>query len=115
MALLDSVAARHGRALFEDSIMAASLDHAMWFHRPFRADEWMLYSQDSPNANGGGGPAPGPVFTPDGPPIATAGPEGRRGGGMGLGLTISRELVQLIVMVARRLPPGSAWRARGPA
>ena len=59
MALLDSIAARHGRALFEENIMAASLDHAMWFHRPFRADEWMLYSQDSPSANGGRGLARG--------------------------------------------------------
>ena len=59
MALLDSVAARHGQALFQDNLMAASLDHAMWFHRPFKADEWMLYSQDSPSASGGRGLARG--------------------------------------------------------
>ena len=38
----------HGRTVFERSIQAASLDHALWFHRPFRADDWLLYAQDSP-------------------------------------------------------------------
>lgn len=42
--------ARYGRTLFDNRMMPASLDHAMWFHRPFRADEWLLYSQDSPSA-----------------------------------------------------------------
>ncbi len=45
--LLDAVMARYGRTLFDKRMMPASLDHAMWFHRPFRADEWLLYSQDS--------------------------------------------------------------------
>jgi len=76
MALLDSVAARHGQALFQDNIMAASLDHAMWFHRPFRADEWMLYSQDSPSASGGRGLARGMIFTRDGVHVATVAQEG---------------------------------------
>lgn len=76
MALLDSIAARHGEALFKDNIMAASLDHAMWFHRPFRADEWMLYSQDSPSANGGRGLARGMIFTRDGTHVATVAQEG---------------------------------------
>lgn len=76
MALLDSIAARHGRALFEENIMAASLDHAMWFHRPFRADEWMLYSQDSPSANGGRGLARGMIFTREGVHVATVAQEG---------------------------------------
>jgi acyl-CoA thioesterase-2 len=76
MALLDSVAARHGRALFEEGLMAASLDHAMWFHRPFRADEWMLYSQDSPSASGGRGLARGMIFTRDGVHVATVAQEG---------------------------------------
>ena len=49
MGLLDSALVPHGRTLFEKEIMAASLDHALWFHRPFRADEWLLYAQDSPN------------------------------------------------------------------
>ena len=45
-ALLDTVMARYGRTLFDKRMMPASLDHAMWFHRPFRADEWLLYAQD---------------------------------------------------------------------
>ena len=48
MTLLDSALIAHGRTVFERSIQAASLDHALWFHRPFRADDWLLYAQDSP-------------------------------------------------------------------
>ena len=48
MTLLDAALIPHGRTVFEKTIMAASLDHALWFHRPFRADEWLLYAQDSP-------------------------------------------------------------------
>ncbi len=76
MALLDLIAARHGKALFQENIMAASLDHAMWFHRPFRADDWMLYSQDSPSASGGRGLARGLIFTRDGVHVATVAQEG---------------------------------------
>ena len=47
-------------------IMGASLDHAMWFHRPFRADEWLLYDQESPSAAGARGLARGTIFTRDG-------------------------------------------------
>ncbi len=68
MALLDSIAARHGKALFGENMMAASLDHALWFHRPFKADDWMLYSQDSPSAKAGRGLARGLIFTRDGRP-----------------------------------------------
>lgn len=76
MALLDTVVARHGQTFFQDNIMAASLDHAMWFHRPFRADEWLLYSQESPNANSSRGLARGLVFRPDGTLVATVAQEG---------------------------------------
>ena len=48
MTLLDSTLIAHGRTVFDREIQAASLDHALWFHRPFRADEWLLYAQDSP-------------------------------------------------------------------
>jgi acyl-CoA thioesterase-2 len=48
----------------------------MWFHRPFRADEWMLYSQDSPSANAGRGLARGLIFTRDGVHVATVAQEG---------------------------------------
>ena len=58
--LLDAVMARYGRTLFDKRMMPASLDHAMWFHRPFRADEWLLYAQDSPSAQDGRGLDPRP-------------------------------------------------------
>jgi acyl-CoA thioesterase-2 len=74
--LLDSVMSRYGRTLFDGRVMAASLDHAMWFHRPFRADEWLLYSQDSPNARGGRGLARGSIFKPDGTLVASVAQEG---------------------------------------
>jgi len=64
--LLDAATIPHGRTLFEPAIMAASLDHAMWFHRPFRADEWLLYDQHSPTAAGARGLATGTIFTRDG-------------------------------------------------
>ncbi|KZD25719.1 acyl-CoA thioesterase II [Tardiphaga robiniae] len=74
--LLDSIMARYGRTLFDGQAMAASLDHAMWFHRPFRADEWLLYSQDSPSAQNGRGLARGLIFKPDGTLVATVAQEG---------------------------------------
>ena len=46
MTLLDTALVPHGRTLFEKEFMAASLDHALWLHRPFRADDWLLYAQD---------------------------------------------------------------------
>ena len=52
MTLLDASLVAHGRTVFERAIQPASLDHALWFHRPFRADDWLLYAQDSPSADG---------------------------------------------------------------
>ena len=74
--LLDATMARYGRTVFENSVTAASLDHAMWFHRPFRADEWLLYSQDSPNARAGRGLARGLIFRRDGTLVASVTQEG---------------------------------------
>jgi len=74
--LLDSIMSRYGRTLFDGQAMAASLDHAMWFHRPFRADEWLLYSQDSPSAQNGRGLARGMIFKPDGTLVASVAQEG---------------------------------------
>jgi acyl-CoA thioesterase-2 len=54
----------------------ASLDHTIWFHRPFRADEWWLYDQNSPSAQGGRGLAIGRVFTQSGELVATVAQEG---------------------------------------
>ena len=56
--------------------MAASLDHALWFHRQFKADEWLLYAQDSPNASAARGFARGLIFTQDGTLVASVAQEG---------------------------------------
>jgi len=64
--LLGSALVPHGVSYFRNDVMMASLDHAMWFHRPFRADEWLLYSQMSPSASGGRGLAYGGIFRQDG-------------------------------------------------
>jgi acyl-CoA thioesterase II len=66
MTLLDSILMPHQRAWDDPGVMMASLDHAMWFHRPVRADEWFLYDQHSPTATGGRGLATGHIFTRDG-------------------------------------------------
>jgi acyl-CoA thioesterase-2 len=77
MMLLDTALVPHGRTLFEPEIMAASLDHALWFHgRTFRADEWMLYAQDTPSASGARGFARGQIFTADGTLVASVAQEG---------------------------------------
>ena len=75
LTLLGSVAAGHGRTL-DQGVMAASLDHAVWFHRPFRADEWMLYDCASPSASGARGLAAGRFFTRPGSLVATVVQEG---------------------------------------
>lgn len=74
--LLDTALIAHGRVLFDPRLMLASLDHAMWFHRDFRADEWMLYAQDSPSAGGARGFCRGSVFSRDGVLIASIAQEG---------------------------------------
>ena len=66
MTLLDSVLLGHGLTWLDGRTSGASLDHAMWFHRPFRADRWLLYAQDSPVASGARGLAHGEVFTAGG-------------------------------------------------
>ncbi|EFI53508.1 acyl-CoA thioesterase II [Afipia sp. 1NLS2] len=74
--LLDASLACYGRTVFENGISGASLDHALWFHRPFRADEWLLYSQDSPNAHDGLGFSRGEIFRADGTLVASVAQEG---------------------------------------
>jgi acyl-CoA thioesterase-2 len=76
LSLLDAALVPHGRTVFEKSIMAASLDHALWFHRPFKADEWLLYAQDSPSATGARGFARGLIFARDGTLVASVAQEG---------------------------------------
>jgi acyl-CoA thioesterase-2 len=74
LSLLGSVVARHD--LSTAQVQMASLDHAMWFHEPFRADEWLLYECWSPVASGGRGLAQGRFFTRDGVLVASTMQEG---------------------------------------
>jgi acyl-CoA thioesterase-2 len=66
----------HGVHFAEGNVQLASLDHAMWFHRQFRVDEWLLYSMESPSASGGRGLAFGRIFTRDGRLVASTAQEG---------------------------------------
>ena len=76
MTLLDAALIPHGRTVFHQDIMAASLDHALWFHRPFRADEWLLYAQDSPSLADSRGFSRGLIFASDGTLVASVAQEG---------------------------------------
>ncbi|WP_277452176.1 acyl-CoA thioesterase II [Janibacter sp. DB-40] len=74
--LLESVLRRHGRSWMDPSLRVASLDHSMWFHRIVDPSQWLLYSQDSPSAQGGRGLGVGKVFTRDGVLTTTIAQEG---------------------------------------
>lgn len=76
MTLIDASLYPHGRSVFDPRIQAASLDHAMWFHRPIVFDDWLLYSQDSPSASGGRGMTRGNIYTRSGILIASVAQEG---------------------------------------
>jgi acyl-CoA thioesterase-2 len=76
MTLLDTVLLPHGGTHREDKLMMASLDHAMWFHRPFRADDWLLYVQDTPSASGSRGLARGMIFRQSGELVVSVVQEG---------------------------------------
>jgi len=76
MTLLDTTLLPHAVGAIEHGLVMASLDHAMWFHRPFRADEWLLYDQDSPSASGARGIARGSMFTREGHLAVTVVQEG---------------------------------------
>jgi len=75
MSLLDTALLPHGKSIFSN-VQVASLDHAMWFHRPFRADEWLLYVQDSPSASGARGFNRGAIYRRDGTLVASVAQEG---------------------------------------
>jgi len=66
----------HGISFVQDDLVMASLDHAMWFHRPARVDEWLLYSCDSPSSSGGRGLARGSIYDRSGRLVASAVQEG---------------------------------------
>ena len=73
--IMESVMRRHGVAWATPGLKAASLDHAMWWHRPARVDEWLLYTQESPSASGGRGLALGRIFSRDGRLVASVAQE----------------------------------------
>lgn len=74
--LLDTALIAHGKLMFDPDMQLASLDHALWFHQPFRADDWLLYVQDSPSASGGRGFCRGSIFTRNGKLVASVTQEG---------------------------------------
>jgi acyl-CoA thioesterase-2 len=76
MTLLDAALHAHHTSIFDQSLQVASLDHAMWFHRPFMLDDWLLYTQDSPSASGARGLTRGSLFTRSGILIASVTQEG---------------------------------------
>ncbi|ANH05902.1 acyl-CoA thioesterase II [Shinella sp. HZN7] len=76
MTLLDTSLFAHGTSVLDRTLQVASLDHAMWFHRPPVLDDWLLYSQDSPSASGGRGMTRGAIFTRSGTLIASVAQEG---------------------------------------
>lgn len=71
LTIIETALVPHGRNLFDPQLMMASLDHAIWYHRPFRADQWLLYVQDSPTSASGRGYNRGLVFTRDGSLVAS--------------------------------------------
>ena len=76
MTLLDSILLVHGLSWEDPRLMGASLDHAMWFHRPFRADDWLLYDQESSSSHGARGLAQGRIYTRDGTHVVSVVQEG---------------------------------------
>ncbi len=74
--LLGTATFPHGISYFQPNVLMASLDHALWFHRPFRADEWLLYAIDSPSAQEGRGLARGMVYDRNGRLVASTAQEG---------------------------------------
>lgn len=76
MTLLEATTLLHGTSVLGETLQAASLDHALWLHRPFRADDWLLYAQDSPSASGARGLARGLVYDRAGRLVASVAQEG---------------------------------------
>ncbi len=74
--LLDTATLPHGLSSLAKSVVMASLDHAMWFHRPLRVDDWLLYAMESPSASGARGFARAGVFSRDGRLVASTAQEG---------------------------------------
>jgi acyl-CoA thioesterase-2 len=66
----------HAISYYQHNVQMASLDHVLWFHRPFRIDDWLLYALDSPSASGSRGLARGSIYTRDGTLVASVAQEG---------------------------------------
>ena len=77
MTLLDTALVAHGKSVFDADVQAASLDHALWFHAPFKADQWLLYAQESPFMGGARGRARGQIWSQTGILVASVAQEGR--------------------------------------
>ena len=76
MTLIDTIIFPHGVSWLDDKLQTASLDHAMWFHQPFRSDDWLLYAQDAPASFGGRGLSRGSFYSQDGSLVASVAQEG---------------------------------------
>ena len=76
MTLLNTALFAHGTSVFDRALQIASLDHAMWFHRPFAMDDWLLYAQDSPSTSGARGLTRGSLFSRSGALVASVAQEG---------------------------------------
>ncbi|KFB08720.1 acyl-CoA thioesterase II [Nitratireductor basaltis] len=76
MTLLDTSTFPHGRSVFDPELQMASLDHAMWFHRPTKLDDWLLYTSDSPSSQGARGFSRGSLYARDGTLVASTAQEG---------------------------------------
>ena len=76
MTLLDTSLYPHGTSIFDPKLQVASLDHAMWFHRPCNLDDWLLYTQDSPSSSGARGMTRGALYTRSGTLVASVAQEG---------------------------------------
>jgi acyl-CoA thioesterase-2 len=76
MTLIDTALVAHGFSVSDPEFQVASLDHALWFHRPCRADEWLLYAQDSPNSGGSRGLTRGLLYSRSGTLVASVAQEG---------------------------------------
>jgi acyl-CoA thioesterase-2 len=76
MTILDTALFAHGMSIFEPRLQGATLDHAIWFHRPTDMSQWHLYAQDSPNSGGARGFTRGMIFTRDGNLVASVAQEG---------------------------------------
>ncbi len=74
--LIGTATLPHGISFLQGNVQMASLDHAMWFHRAVRLDQWLLYALDSPSASGARGLARGQIFTADGLLVASTAQEG---------------------------------------